>query len=155
MICYAAGPEKEGHDEAVTAWNTRADDGELEELRKRPDASQVAQMVEGFRGVNVERVQTLLGGSIEEIKRAVELVKAGADGWQPIEKLKEALEFNNQVANDWVVSFASEFCGRDMVKETNQRIMREGGTLAYVAKANALAQEALSAPPTPIQESEK
>jgi len=38
-----------------------------------------------------------------------------------------------QALNDWVAMHAPDLCGEDMVVEARARIIRHGGTLAYIA----------------------
>jgi len=35
--------------------------------------------------------------------------------------------------DDWINTYASEFCGADRVAAAGKRIMDQGGTLAYIA----------------------
>ena len=49
-----------------------------------------------------------------------------------IAELKEALSVSNIALNDWIVTFASEFCFEETVEKAYKRISDGGGTLAYV-----------------------
>jgi hypothetical protein len=44
-----------------------------------------------------------------------------------LERCKDALD-------DWVTTYASEMCDVESVRRSEQRIMDNGGTLAYVAQ---------------------
>ena len=47
--------------------------------------------------------------------------------------MEEALEKSTQAISDWVATYASEFCGEETVRDSQSRIMANGGTLAYTA----------------------
>ena len=49
------------------------------------------------------------------------------------ENLRKALLRSNQALDDWVRTYAPEFCGDEHVEETRKRITEGGGTLAYIA----------------------
>ncbi len=45
--------------------------------------------------------------------------------------------------DDWLNTYASEFCDEARVKEAGGRIMEEGGTLAYIADVQEQNHKAL------------
>jgi hypothetical protein len=47
--------------------------------------------------------------------------------------MKEALRHSMIALDDWLNTYAPEFCDEERVKEARKRIMDEGGTLAYIA----------------------
>lgn len=49
-----------------------------------------------------------------------------------IENLEKALRRSNQVMDDWIVTYASEFCSQEQREATRGRI-KNIGTLAYIA----------------------
>jgi len=51
-----------------------------------------------------------------------------------IAELKLALSDSNIVLNDWMTTFASEFCFEETVKAAHERISNGGGTLMYIAR---------------------
>lgn len=70
----------------------------------------------------------------EEIAKA----KASRDG------LREALERSRMAIDDWLHSYAPEFCDEDSVAQTRSRIS-EKGTLGYIADVQKQNHETLSA----------
>lgn len=61
-------------------------------------------------------------------------------------QLKEALQNHVVALDDWLNLYASEFCDKVRVKEAYERIHRNGGHLAYIAKLQQAACEALAVP---------
>jgi hypothetical protein len=50
-----------------------------------------------------------------------------------VEQLDHALRESSQCLDDWIVTYASEFCNQDQIKATGRRVRNGGGTLAYIA----------------------
>jgi hypothetical protein len=59
------------------------------------------------------------------------------------EALEEALKRSITALDDWLNTYASEFCHEWRVKEARERIMEEGGTLAYIGDLQAQNRKAL------------
>lgn len=51
----------------------------------------------------------------------------------PANALRDALERSKTALDDWLNTYASEFCDEERVAEAGKRIMDGGGTLAYIA----------------------
>ena len=47
--------------------------------------------------------------------------------------MRDALRASMIALDDWLNTYASEFCDEERVKEAGERIMSGGGTLAYIA----------------------
>jgi predicted RNA-binding Zn-ribbon protein involved in translation (DUF1610 family) len=73
--------------------------------------------------VNVEELENANAGLHEKIR----------NDRATIETLRAALRKSTQALDDWTATFASEFCAETRVKEAHDRIMENGGTLAYIA----------------------
>ena len=58
-------------------------------------------------------------------------------------ELSKALELSMTALDDWLNTYASEFCDEARVKEARERIMEEGGTLAYIADVQEQNHKAL------------
>ena len=50
-----------------------------------------------------------------------------------IGELVEALDSSRIAIDDWLHCYAPEFCGKAHVQETRDRLLKAGGTLAYIA----------------------
>ena len=50
-----------------------------------------------------------------------------------MEMLRAGLERSSIALDDWVRTYASEHCSQERVRESWGRILRSGGTLAYIA----------------------
>ena len=59
--------------------------------------------------------------------------------------LRKALRRSNAALDDWVRSYAPEFCKQEHLDETRERIQESGGTLAYIADVKEGNHEALDA----------
>ena len=58
-------------------------------------------------------------------------------------ELSAALRRSMTALDDWLNTYASEFCDEVRVKEAGERIMKEGGTLAYIADVQEQSHKAL------------
>ena len=58
-------------------------------------------------------------------------------------ELQAALERSKTAIDDWLNTYASEFCNEERVKEAGVRIMKGGGTLAYIADVQEQNRRAL------------
>lgn len=59
------------------------------------------------------------------------------------ERLEIALARSMIAIDDWLNTFASEFCDTDRVAQAYSRISYNGGTLAYIADVQKQNREAL------------
>lgn len=57
--------------------------------------------------------------------------------------LEQALARSVTALDDWINTYASEFCDADRVAAASKRIMDQGGTLAYIADIQKRNREAL------------
>ncbi|MDR3533975.1 MAG: hypothetical protein P4L90_25845 [Rhodopila sp.] len=57
--------------------------------------------------------------------------------------LEAALIRSMTAIDDWLNTYASDFCDEARVKEASSRIGAEGGTLAYIARVQQQNREAL------------
>lgn len=60
------------------------------------------------------------------------------------DKLAEALEQSELAIDDWLNIHASSECDAERVKEAWDRISSNSGTIAYIAKIQAINREALA-----------
>lgn len=60
-----------------------------------------------------------------------------------LKALREALERSKTALDDWINTYASEFCDEERVDEAGQRIREGGGTLAYLADIQKQNRDAL------------
>ena len=58
-------------------------------------------------------------------------------------RLRKALDRSRIAIDDWLNTYASEFCDEARVAEAGKRIMDSGGTLAYIADIQEQNREAL------------
>lgn len=58
--------------------------------------------------------------------------------------LQQALSLSVTALDDWLNTYASEFCKKERVDEAKKRIRDKGGTLAYIAKIQAKNREVLA-----------
>jgi len=58
-------------------------------------------------------------------------------------ELRAALDRSRIAIDDWLNTYASEFCDEERVKEAGTRIREGGGTLAYIADVQEQNREAL------------
>ena len=58
-------------------------------------------------------------------------------------RLRAALDRSRIAIDDWLNTYASEFCDEARVAEAGKRIRDEGGTLAYIADVQQQNREAL------------
>ncbi len=58
-------------------------------------------------------------------------------------QLREALDRSRVAIDDWLNTYASEFCDEERVAEAGTRIRESGGTLAYIADVQEQNREAL------------
>lgn len=49
-------------------------------------------------------------------------------------KLRKALSQSSVAIDDWLHTFASELCNKDLVEQAYDRIYENGGILAYIAQ---------------------
>ena len=59
--------------------------------------------------------------------------------------LRKALEASSTALDDWINTFAPEFCDDERVKEARKRIRDTGGTLSYVTTIREANRQALNA----------
>lgn len=81
---------------------------------------------------------SMYGGWAEELNAAY------AAGRASREPLREALERSRLAIDDWLHSYAPEFCDEDSVAQTRSRIS-EKGTIGYIADVQKQNHETLSA----------
>jgi hypothetical protein len=81
---------------------------------------------------------------VDAPSRPSQLKKLMADNSTTREqRLEAALARSVTAIDDWLNTYAPEFCDEARVKEARSRIMSEGGTLAYIADVQQQNREAL------------
>ena len=106
--------------------------------------------------VEVERIDALNWKQAERIAELEAELKA-AQG-DCAHYIREADEARERIAayelalsesiiaiDDWLNTYAFDLCSEERVKEAHDRIMREGGTLAYIAEIQQRNRKALAA----------
>lgn len=63
---------------------------------------------------------------------------------EEIERLRGALRASETALDDWLHQYAADLCNDADVVETQDRIMRHGGTLAYIAQVQERNRAALT-----------
>lgn len=109
----------------------------------------------GFAILEAESESTRLKAEIAATECAAEMhcadaVKLDSELTRLREREKakdEALRMGRVLVDDWINTFAPEFCNEGRVAEARKRIKDAGGTLAYLSEAGAVFAAALSAEP--------